>query len=386
MVSRRGNDHARLFSWGRLWAVTLKEFVQMRRDRLTFAMMVVIPIVQLVLFGYAINTNPRQLPTAALVQDSGVHVRSLLAALRNTGYFDVTHVVRTEDELDYLIAAGRVQFAVQIPPGFERDLQRGDRPQLLVVADASDPTATGNALAALDGVARTALRRDLVGPVHGLTPAPAPFEIVVHRRYNPAGDTRLNIVPGLLGIVLTMTMLIFTALSMTREVERGTMETLLATPLRPVEVMMGKIIPYVFVGFVQMAVILVSAFLLFDVPVEGSLALLMAFTVLFIVANLSIGYTFSTVARNQLQAVQMSFFFFLPNMLLSGFMFPFRGMPGWAQVIGEALPLTHFLRIVRAIMLKGGGLDEVYRDVLALAAFTLAVLLLALARFRRTLD
>jgi ABC-2 type transport system permease protein len=370
----------------RTWAVMVKETVQMRRDRLTFAMMVGIPLMQLLLFGFAINTDPKHLPTAVLAADASAEARSVLAALQNTRYFDVTRMPAGEAELDYLLKAGLVQFAVQIPQGFGRDLRRGDRPQLLIVADATDPAATGGAIRALEGIATTALRRDLTGPAADLATQSAPYELVIHRRFNPTGDTQLNIVPGLLGIVLTMTMLIFTALSVTREIERGTMEGLLATPVRPVEVMLGKIAPYVAVGFVQAALILTVALTVFDVPVLGGFGLLIGLTVVFITANLALGYTFSTLARNQLQAVQMSFFFFLPNMLLSGFMFPFRGMPEWAQWIGELLPLTHFLRIVRGIMLKGAGLEEVWRDAAALAVFTAAVMVVAVLRFRRTLD
>jgi ABC-2 type transport system permease protein len=370
----------------RLRAVTIKEFIQMRRDRLTFAMMVGVPVMQLLLFGYAINTDPKDLPTAVLTADQSVYGRSILAALQNTGYFEVTHVPRTEAELDRLLQAGRVQFGVQIPAGFARALQRGERPAVLVVADATDPAATGNAVAALDRLLATALRRDLRGPAWEFEPQSAPFEIIVHRRYNPAGDTQVNIVPGLLGVVLTLSMLLFTALAVTREVERGTMESLLAMPVRPVEVMLGKIVPYVLVGFVQTALILAAALLLFDVPMRGSLALLLGLTTLFIVATLSVGYTFSTIAKNQLQAVQMSFFFFLPNLLLSGFMFPFRGMPEWAQWLGEVLPLTHFVRVVRGVMLKGSGVDDMVPDVAGLLAFMAIAMLIALIRFRRTLD
>ncbi|HET8726520.1 MAG TPA: ABC transporter permease [Alphaproteobacteria bacterium] len=370
----------------RLRAMIVKEVIQLRRDRLTFAMMVSIPIMQLVLFGYAINMDPKRLPTALLSMDQSAYARSIVVALENTGYFQITHRPESVEALDYLVEAGRVQFAVEIPPGFARDLQRGERPALLVVADATDPAATGNAIATLNQVAATALDRDLPGPPRASGDQGASFEIIVHRRYNPAGDTQYNIVPGLLGVVLTLTMLIFTALAVTREIERGTMENLLALPVRPIEVMLGKIIPYIFVGFVQTALILSAAFLLFGVPMRGSPALLVGLTTLFIAAMLSVGYTFSTIARNQLQAVQMSFFFFLPNLLLSGFMFPFRGMPQWAQWLGEILPLTHFLRIVRGIMLKGSGMDALYRDVIALLVFTAVVMLIALRRYRQTLD
>jgi ABC-2 type transport system permease protein len=370
----------------RLRAAFIKELIQLRRDRITFAMMIMIPLVQLTLFGYAINTSPRHLPTAVLVQDDSAFARSFMAAMRATDYFDISVSAASEEDLDRLILSGKVLFGVQIPAHFGRDLMRGERPALLVVADAADPTATGSAIAALQGLSTQVFSRELTGPAANLAPQPLPYELRVHQRYNPAGETRLNIVPGLMGLILTLTMLIFTALSVTREIERGTMESLLAMPIRPVEIMLGKIAPYLLVGGVQMTIILVAARLLFGIPVIGSLWLLIGLTLLFILANLSIGYTFSTIAQNQLQAMQMSFFFFLPNILLSGFMFPFKGMPGWAQAIGEILPLTHYLRIVRGIMLKGATFMDLQADVLALAAFTLFAMGVAVARFRQTLD
>lgn len=371
--------------WRRLWAMIVKEFVQMRRDRLTFATMIAIPVFQLVLFGYAINTDPRHLPTALLARDQGPLTRALVAALSNTRYFRIAYQVQGPAELDELIRSGRVQFAVEIPADFERNVRRGARPAVLVIADASDPTATGGAIAALQGVIDSALARELRGPGAAAGGAAA-FEIRLHRRYNPEGETQLNIVPGLLGVILTMTMMLFTALAVTREIERGTMESLLAMPIRPVEIMLGKILPFVLVGFVQMGIILLAAHYLFDVPIVGSLSLLIALTTLFAAANLAVGYTFSTIATNQLQAVQMTFMFFLPNILLSGFMFPFRGMPDWAQWIGEVLPLTHFLRIVRGIMLKGNSLADMQFDVAALVLFMLVAMAIALIRFRTTLD
>jgi ABC-2 type transport system permease protein len=370
----------------RMWAMIVKEFVQMRRDRMTFATMIFVPIMQLVLFGYAINTDPKQLPTAVLTRDDGPLTRAVLSAMKNTDYFDFRVQVRDPEELDRLIRAGEVQFAVEIPASFERDVRRGDKPSVLVIADATDPVATGTAVSSLQGLIDTALRRELRGPDAAITKAAAPFEIVLQNRYNPEAITQYNIVPGLLGVVLTMTMMMFTALAVTREIERGTMESLLAMPIKPVEIMLGKIAPFVLVGFVQMTIILGAAHLLFGVPIMGSVWLLVALATLFAAANLAVGYTFSTVAENQLQAVQMTFFFFLPNILLSGFMFPFRGMPDWAQAIGEALPLTHFLRIVRGITLKGIGFADMQMDVLALVIFMLVAMGLALYRFRRTLD
>ena len=374
------------FSFARFWAVLIKEFVQMRRDRLTFAMMVGVPVMQLLLFGYAINADPKALPTAVLSADQSPFTRSLLAAVENSGYFRFVHQAQGEAEASQLLARGEVQFVIAIPPDFSRRLVRGETPALLVEADATDPAATSNALAALQQIARTALAPDLDGPLRHLKAGPAPFELRVHRRYNPEGITQHNIVPGLIGTILTMTMVIMTSLAMTRERERGTMENLLAMPVRPVEVMLGKIIPFIMVGYIQVSVILLAARYLFGVPIAGSLFVLSVVLVAFIAANLSIGFTFSTVAANQLQAMQMSFFFFLPSILLSGFMFPYRGMPDWAQALGEILPLTHFLRIVRGILLKGNGWAEVWPELWPLLAFMLAAMLLAMARYRRTLD
>jgi ABC-2 type transport system permease protein len=370
----------------RMWAIVIKEFVQMRRDRMTFATMIFVPILQLTLFGYAINTDPKQLPTAVLVRDDGPLTRAVLAAMKNTDYFNFKEQVLDAEELDKLIRTGEVQFAVEIPASFERDVRRGDRPAVLVIADATDPVATGTAVSSLRGLIDTALRRELRGPDAAVTKTAAPFEITLQNRFNPEAITQYNIVPGLLGVVLTMTMMMFTALAVTREIERGTMESLLAMPIKPVEIMIGKIAPFVLVGFVQMTIILSAAHFLFGVPIMGSVWLLVSLATLFAASNLAVGYTFSTIANNQLQAVQMTFFFFLPNILLSGFMFPFRGMPQWAQVIGEALPLTHFMRIVRGITLKGTGFADMQIDVLALFIFMIVAMGLALARFRRTLD
>jgi ABC-2 type transport system permease protein len=365
-------------------AMFIKEFVQLRRDRLTFGTMIFIPLMQLTLFGFAINTQPRHLPTAVLTYEESDVGRSILAALRNTSYFKIVKVVHSEAEMDHLMRSGEVLFGVEIPANFERAVRRGDKPALLVAADASDPVAAATALGALQGIVGTALARDRGLPAT-IKSVPA-FEIRQHRRYNPAGVTSLNIVPGLLGVILTMTMLIFTALSVTREIERGTMESLLAMPIEPLEIMIGKIAPYIVIGFIQAALILVFGRLMFGVPIAGNIWLLAALSTLFIATNLSIGYTFSTIAQNQLQAIQMSFMFFLPNILLSGFMFPFAGMPRWAQVIGEFLPLTHYLRIVRGIMLKGAGFYDLKFEALALLGLMLLAMTLAVRRFRRTLD
>jgi ABC-2 type transport system permease protein len=375
-----------MFAIHRFMAVLTKEFVQMRRDRLTFAMMIGVPIMQLVLFGYAINMDPKGLPAAVVSADASPFTRSLVRALENSGYYKVVAMPGTVAEAERLLARGEVQFVLQVPEDFSRKLQRGERAVVLVEADATDPAATGNALAALNQLTLTALDRDLTGPLARLKPGESPFEIRVHRRYNPEGITQYNIVPGLMGVVLTMTLVMMTSIAMTRERERGTMENLLATPVRPLEVMLGKIVPYIVVGYVQVVVILTAAKFLFDVPMVGSLVLLSSVLVVFIAANLAIGFTFSTLAKSQMQAMQMTMFFFLPSILLSGFMFPFRGMPGWAQVIGEAVPNTHFMRMVRAIMLKGADAGDIAQHVWPLLAILLVVSAVALKRYQRTLD
>jgi len=374
------------FSLMRLWAVMVKEFVQMRRDRLTFGMMIGIPLLQLVLFGFAINADPRHLPAGVVLADHGPQGRTLLQALRNSSYYDFVRVIDTEAEADQALARGEVLLVVTIPENFSRELLRGDRPVLLVEADATDPAATSNAIGSLAPLLDAALHNDLKGPLGSLASTPGPVELRVHARYNPEAITQYNIVPGLLGIVLTLTMILITGLAISRERERGTMENLLSMPTRPLEVLLGKIVPYILVGYVQVGLILIMAHFLFHVPMAGSLGLLVAMTFLFIVANLAVGITFSTVAQNQLQAMQMTFFFFLPSLLLSGFAFPFRGMPSWAQSLGEVLPLTHFLRIVRGILLKGNALGDLLPEAWPIAAFAVVALVVAIARYRQTLD
>src|SRR4051794_3302507 len=368
--------------WRRSYAMLVKEFIQLRRDRVSFGMIIMLPVMQLLLFGYAINTTPHNLPTAVLLQEDSDLGRSILKAMENTAYFRFTREVSTVQEFDDLLESGKVRFGVKLPRGFERAVRRGDRPALLVAADATDPVAAGAGLGALGTVVQTALAHDL----HTGDPMAAPFEIRAHARYNPAASSRLNIVPGLVGTILTMTMLIFTALSVTRETERGTMESLLSMPIKPVEVMFGKIMPYVLVGFVQGTLIIGIGLFLFGVPVLGSLLLLALLSTLFITPNLSVGHTFPTTLPNQLQALQLPMMFFLPGILLSGFMFPFMGMPVWAQYVGEGLPLTHYLRIVRAIMLKGATMQNLQYDALALATLMLVAMTIAVTRFRRTLD
>ncbi len=376
----------RRFTFHRLWAIVLKEFIQMRRDRVTFGMMVGIPLLQLMLFGFAINSDPRHLPTALRLGDQGPYVRTFVAALRQSDYFAITREAATEAEAARLLQRGEVQFVINIPEDFTRRLLRGERPTILLEADATDPAATGPAVAAARVLAGNVFDRDLQGPLVALRGRPGPVDLQVHAHYNPENITQYNIVPGLMGVVLTMTMVVITALAITRERERGTMENLLATPVRPAEVMVGKIIPYIIVGYIQVTLILVAARFLFQVPMVGSLPLIYGVAFLFITASLAVGVTFSTLARNQLQAVQMAFFFFLPSILLSGFMFPFRGMPEWAQWIGSILPLTHFLRIVRGIMLKGSDFSDIAPELWPLLLFLAVAMTIGVKRYRQTLD
>ena len=380
--------HLPVLSGRRIAAVLIKEFTQLRRDRLTYAMMLLMPVVQLLLFGYAINNDPKHLPTAVFVQDGSVLARSTLSAMANTGYYRIVRVARSQGELDEAIRHGEAQIAVTIPADFSRRVIRRDHPQILVEADAADPTATGGALAALAALPNQALAHDLVGAVARPGEA-APFEVVIHRRYNPENVTAINIVPGLLGIILSLTLVLMTALSVTRERERGTMESLLATPVQPLEVMIGKLSPYVGVGLVQTAVILTVAKGLFSVPMPvlpDCWAALGIGVVLFISGSLALGFLFSTLAQTQLQAMQMSFFYIMPSVLLSGFAFPFQGMPVWAQAIGNLLPVTHFLRVVRGAVLKGEGVFDLVPSLAALGAFLLAATTLAMLRYRTTLD
>jgi ABC-2 type transport system permease protein len=375
-----------MFSWSRWVGIIVKEFIQLKRDRLTFGMIIGIPVLQLILFGYAINADPKRLPTAVLSAGSSPYSRTLLSAMQTSGYFRIDKNVSDEKELQDLLARGAVQFAITIPENFGRKLVRGERPVLLVEADASDPAATGNAIAALAQLTSSSLKRDLSGPLADLNPAPPPVDMRVHRRYNPEGVTAYNIVPGLIGTILTMTMVLMTGLAMTRERERGTFENLLSTPALPLEVMTGKIVPYILIGLIQVSLIIACALALFEVPMQGDPFLLYFVVLIFIAANLTLGITFSSIARNQLQAMQMTFFFFLPSILLSGFMFPFRGMPEWAQWIGSLLPLTHFLLLVRGIMLKGNTMLDLLPHLWPILVFMVVVILIGLGFYKRTLD
>lgn len=370
----------------RIWAVFLKELTQTRRDRLTFAMMFGIPIIQLTLFGFAINTDPKNLPTAVLVQEQSPIIRTLLEGMKNSDYFDF--VIETEDvrESDELLARGDVAFVITFPSGFTEKFIRGERPQILIEADASDPAASSGALGNAQTIFSQALRNELDGALRYLAPEPNAFELIIHAKYNPEGITQYNIVPGLLGVILTMTLVMITGMTLTRETERGNLENILALPAKPMEVMIGKIIPFLLVASVQTVVILGAAKIIFGVPFVGSIWILILGILIFVIANLVLGITFSTFAKTQMQAMQLTIFFFMPSLLLSGFMFPFRGMPVWAQTIGEFLPLTHFLRVVRGVMLKGVSIQEVQTPLLAMTAFTVLVFALAMLRYRRTLD
>ena len=381
-----GAGSPRAFSPSRWWSMVTKEFLQLRRDRITFGMIVGIPIIQLTLFGYAINSDPKHMPTVVISGETSEFTRSVIAAMTHSDYFDVVAELPDEEAGRDALARGRAQFVLTIPAGFTRSLLRGERPSLLLQADASDPTATGPALAAMTPIVQQVAKRDLVGPFARLDNGPPPFDVRLHRMYNPEAITQYNIVPGLMGVILTMTMVMMTGLAITRERERGTMENMLAMPLTPLEVMTGKIVPYVAIGLVQASIILLAARVVFGVPFVGSVSALYLSALLFIAANLTVGISVSSLAANQLQAMQLTFFYFLPNMLLSGFMFPFRGMPEWAQWLGSILPLTHFNRIVRGILLKGNDWPDLWPSLWPMALFTLIVMGVALKFYRRTLD
>jgi ABC-2 type transport system permease protein len=374
------------FSMQRFKGIILKEFIQMRRDRLTFAMMMGIPLLQLILFGFAINVNPRHLPVDILMGDNGPQGRTILYAFKDTSYFDFIRLLKSEADGREALARGDAQFVISVPPNFSRDILRGDRPAILVEADATDPSATGYALSSVNALLTSALHNDLKGPLNYLNGTNGPFDLQVHSLFNPEINTQYNIVPGLMGVILTMTMVMITGLAITRERERGTMENLLSMPTRPLEVLVGKITPYIVVGYLQLGLILFMAYFMFGVPILGSVPLLLVAAFVFIAANLAMGIMFSTIAQNQLQAMQMAFFVFLPSILLSGYLFPFRGMPVWAQWVGEILPLTHFLRIARGILLKGNGLHEIAPEIWPIALFAVIALTIGVSRYRQTLD
>jgi ABC-2 type transport system permease protein len=373
-------------SISRWWAIVTKELLQLRRDRITFGMVVGMPIIQLILFGYAINTDPKNLRTAVVIGDQSEFTRSFLAAMKTSGYFKFVAELPNEEAARAALAQGEVQFVVNFPADFTRELVRGARPALLIEADATDPAAAGAAIASLRELVTSVVRKDLTGALAPLAGSPPPFEVRVHKLYNPEGLTQHNIVPGLMGVILTMTMVMMTGLAMTRERERGTMENLLAMPAQPLEVMTGKIVPYIFIGLIQSTIILIAARFMFGVPFMGSLIVLYVVVLLFIAANLTVGITISSLAQNQLQALQLTFFYFLPTMLLSGFMFPFQGMPGWARAIGNVMPATYFMRLVRGVLLKGNGWIDLWPNIWPLMVFTVIVMCFALVFYRRTLD
>lgn len=374
-----------MLSFSRIWAVMAKEYIQLSRDRLTYAMILVMPLIQLLLFGYAINDDPRHMPTAVLDLDQSAFSRSVLGAMEASSYFDIALVADSQSDLDRALARGEAQFAVVIPHDFTRRIVRNDGATLLVEADASDPMAANRALAMLASLPEYALARELTGPL-ARAPSRPPFEVVIHRRYNPESITAFNIVPGLLAVILSMSLVMVTSVGIARERERGTMEGLIATPVRPIEVMIGKLAPYVVVGAIQSVLFLVLARLLFGVPMSGGWTVLSLGVLLFIAGSLSLGFLISTVARSQLQAMQMSVFYILPSILLSGFMFPFRAMPDWAQWIGSVIPVTHFLRVVRGALLKGVHVADAWPSLLALSGFVLIIGVLALSRYRTTLE
>lgn len=375
-----------VFSLARWWAVAAKEFIQLRRDRVTFAVIIGIPVMQLALFGYAINTDPKRMPTAVLDADRGEFARTVVSVLRWSDYFAVVDGIDTEAAAEEALARGDVQFVVTIPPDFTARVARGEYPAMLIEADATDSSAVGAAMGMLGQLPALVSARDFRAPLAGKAGAPGAFEVRTHRRYNPEGLTRYNIVPGLMGVILVLTMSMMTGLALIREHERGTMENLLSMPVRPLEVMAGKIVPYVAIGMVQSTIILAAAHYVFGVPVFGSLWLVYAAAMLFVIANLTVGIAISSLATNQLQAMQMTMFYFLPNILLSGFMFPFRGMPVWAQAIGNILPLTYFNRLIRGLLLKGNGLRELWPDLWPLGVFTLIAMGVAVLFYRRTMD
>ena len=374
------------FSPARLFAVLSKEFVQMRRDKITFVMMIGVPIMQLLIFGYAINSDPRHLPTLVEMADEGPVTRAILSGMQSSTYFDFQGILTSPEAGDKALRDGSANFVVVVPPNFERDILRGLSPEILLSADASDPTAVGGGAAAMASIINTAVTQTLTGPLSYAAGTPPPISVVIHRQYNPEGNTSINIVPGLLGVILSLTMVMITAVAIVRETEKGTMEALIATPVRPLEVMLGKILPYVLVGYVQTIVFLIASQVLFGVPFIGSrLAFFVGFN-LYIVVNLALGFLISTVARSQMQAMQISFFTLLPTILLSGFMFPFAAMPGWAQAIGSAIPATHFLRLVRKVMLKGADITDILGDLTNISLIMLVIVAVALKRYRQTLD
>lgn len=374
------------FSFSRWWGIIIKEFLQLKRDRVTFAMMVGIPIIQLALFGFAINTDPKHLPTAVVSYDKSEFTRTLISAMQTSQYYAIdTHYTTPNDAQDAL-KKGKILFILTIPADFTQKLLRGEKPSLLLEADATDPVTVSTALLSIEGIATQVAKKDLTGALAGFANLQKPFDVRIHRLYNPNGINQYNIIPGLMGTLMTMTLTMMTALAITRERERGTMENLLATPARPLEIMTGKIIPYVFIGLLQATLILCASYFVFNVPFNGSIILAYGVALLFIVVNLTIGITISSLAQNMLQALQLTIFYFLPSIMLSGFMFPFSGMPTWAQHVGELLPLTYFNRLIRGVVLKGNDFTALWPNMWPLMVICLLTMILAVKFYKKTLD
>lgn len=373
-------------SFSRIFAILKKEFIQLKRDVTTLRMIIAIPIIQLLLFGFAINSDPKHLPTAILSQDDSVITRNIITGLKNSDYFLINQTITSEKEARSLLQKGKVTFVVTMPYNFTRNLIKGNKPYFLIEADATDPSAISGALGAVNTAINEVISRDANGALSFLSQQDSPYEIRIHKLYNPEGLSRYNIVPGLIAIVLTMTCVMMTALSLTRERERGTIENLLSMPVRPIEVMIGKIAPYIVIGYLQAGIILIASYYIFNVPIIGSLWLLGLGLLIFIICNLALGFTLSAASQNQMQAMQSSMFILLPSILLSGFMFPFRGMPQWAQYLGSILPSTYFIRIVRGVMLKGSDFLEIWPHIWPLLLFMTVVTFITIKVYKKTLD
>lgn len=374
------------FSWRRLNGLFVKEFTQFKRDYSTFVLVIGIPLIQVILFGLAINTNPKNLPTSLLNYDNGQFSRTLIHEFANTGYFAFNYFPDSEAEANDLIKRHDTLFTLNIPSDFSRNVVRGKSPQILLEVDGTDPVSVAYAVQAARDLMPSVFQYDLNGTLQSLQQNQAALSLVVHTRYNPNAITQYNIVPGLMGTVLTITFVMVASMALVRERERGTLESLLSTPITPLEVILGKSAPYFIVGYLQVILIIFCATEFFKIPLNGSLLLLLFVTLPFILANLFVGILISTISRTQLEASQLGIVFFLPSLLLSGFAFPFNGMPKWAEIIGNCLPMTHYIYMVRGIMLKGSGWFDVWRDLLPLTLFMIIILFIALKRYRRTLD
>lgn len=374
------------FSWQRLIAIIKKEFIQLKRDRGTLGMIIMLPIIQLLLFGYAINTDPKNLPTAIISEDNTFLTRSIVAGLQNSEYFRVTHHISSDKQGNKLLKQGKVFFVISIPDNFTQNVIRGAKPEILLQADATDPTAISNAVSSLNGITNKIIQENMKGNLSYLKNQPSPFSIIVHKLYNPEGFTKYNIVPGLIGLVLIFSGVMMTALAITREREKGTMENLLSMPIKPIEIMMGKIIPFVFIGLFQVGIVLLIAYFLFSIPIFGSVLLLFSCSLLFIICNLAIGFLISTIAKNQTQALQMSVFVILPSVVMTGFMFPFQAMPIWAQAIAKCIPLTYFLKIARGIILKGADFIDIFPNLWPLGVIVAFLTIITLHIYKNSLD